>query len=141
MKVSFYCKNCELDYDTDRVGMSTAYGGIKKFISHCPECKREQFRLAENNQNDPYYYQSKNVIINRQKFGKDLLQPNDYGFRTFYKQEYDKIQKAKEEFIMKEQKEKKERDIYLKEHSQNIVEKNLARKILLNEEEIKYGGN
>lgn len=138
MKISFFCKNCKLDYDTDRVKKSTAYGGIEKFVAGCPKCGRANYRLTGNPQSDPYYYESKNVIINRQKFGKDLLQPNDYGFKTYYKQEYEKIQKAKEEFEEKEQSEKRDRDRFFREHNQNIVEKNLAKKIIQKEEEIKY---
>lgn len=139
IKVSFYCKKCGLDQDNLAEVNNNSYG--EWFVSKCGKCGNKIIRYITEKEKDPYFHLSKRVIINRQKFVKDILQPGDYGFRIFYKKEYEKIQKAKEDFEKKEQAEKKERDWFLREHSQNIVEKNLAKKIIQNEEEIKYARN
>lgn len=134
--VSFYCKNCELDQDRD-ANIGYYCGGGKKFIARCQKCKRELFRLIDEKKNDPYYFQSKNVIMNRQKFLKETLQPNQEGFRMYYKKEYEKMEKAKEEYEKKEKEEKRERD----EFYRKMTDKGLAKKILGKEDEIKYDYN
>ena len=131
--VSFYCKECKLDQDNQSWKENNSYG--EWFASKCKKCGKKLIRYITEKNKDPYHYQSRNAIINRQKFAKDLLQPNDYGFKTYYKQEYEKIQKAKEDFEKKEQTEKKNQDLFYK----NSLDKGLAKKILQNEEKIKYG--
>jgi len=136
-KISFYCPNCQLDQDLEG-HITTYYGGGRKFVARCQKCGKELFRLIDEKKNDPYYFLSKRVIMERQKFRKDLLQPSDYGFRTFYKQEFKKMEKAKEELEKKDLETKRKRDEFLKSHNQNIVEKNLAKKILEQEEKLKF---
>lgn len=134
MKVSFYCKDCKLDQDME-AEMGYYSGGGRKFVAGCVRCGRQLFRLIDDKKNDPYYFLSKNVIINRRKFVKDLIQPGDVGFQTYYKKEYDKIKKAEENYYKKQESEKKSRDEFYK----NTLDKNLAKKVLDKEDEIKYG--
>lgn len=131
MIIAFYCKECGLDQELEAC-ISTFYGGGKKFVAKCKKCKDELFRLIDEKENDPYFYLSKNVIINRNKFAKDILQPTDKAFKLYYRKEYEKIEKKREEYERRMARKKKERDEFYK----NMLDKGLAKKILDNEEKI-----
>lgn len=115
MKVSFYCKNCELDQDLEG-DIVNYYGGGRKFVAECVRCGKKLFRLITEKQKDPYYYQSKNVIMLRQKYRKDLIQPGEEGFRMYYKKFADQIDKAEEMYYKRKQEEKARRDKLLKKY-------------------------
>ena len=141
MVISFYCKNCKLDYDTDKTHIEKYFGGGKKFVSDCPKCDREQFRLITEPHNDPYYYLSKRVIINKNKFAKDLIQPGQTGFQTYYRKEWEKIQNAEKEHEDKKKKFYSEREEMYKKHRHNQDEREAVKAVFEAEEQEKYGGN
>lgn len=151
-EVDFYCTKCELDQRLKAVKLDNDipcydaefnFKGWKKntylrewFSAKCSKCKKELIRFITDAERDPYYYQSKNVIINRNKFSKDLVQPGDVGFKILYHDEWLKIEKAREEAELKKIAEKKDRDKFYKEHSSNINDKEFAKKIISIEEKL-----
>ena len=134
-EVDFYCKDCKLDQRLP-AKIATFYGGGRKFVSRCRKCNKELWRLIDEKENDPFYYQSKNVIINRHKFKKELIQPGEAGFKMLYQKEWLKMEKDAEEAEQKHLLRKKERDKFYKEHSSNIVDKQFAKKVIALEEKL-----
>lgn len=139
VEVDFWCKNCKLDQRLWAY-VKNSYGE-ERFIAECKKCGKELYRYITFKKDDPYYFTSKNAIINRQRFARDLIQPGQTGFQTYYKKEYDKIQKAEEEFSKKQEQKKKERDDFYRRHRYNINEKELAKKVIEAEEKLDYGAH
>ena len=87
---------------------------------------------------DPYFKRSFKLKVQRQELRKDLLQPGQEGYQTYYKVEYDKIEQAREAYELKQKaKEKSKIDFYNKySHTEN---KNLAKKVLAIEDKMDAG--
>ena len=134
VEVSFFCKKCSLDQNLLAFINFNGYGNW--FQAKCGKCNCKLIRYITEKEKDPYYRLSKNVIINRDKYKKDLIQPNDYGFKTYYKEQYDKMEKAEEEYQKKIIKEKIERDKFYKKFKHNINEKQIVKKAIELEEKL-----
>ena len=71
-------------------------GWGKYFAAECSECEKRLVRLIENKHQDPYFRFSKKLGRQRIRMAKDLIQPSDPRFKLYYKDEYDKIERAVE---------------------------------------------
>lgn len=127
MIVSFYCKRCGLDQDLP-AEKRNYYGGGEKFVAKC-RCGKELMRLITEKHLDPYFYESKKLRRQRAEAENDLLQPSDPKFKTLYKDEYDRIEKAKEEYEA-EIKKRKERIVRYKKELVHDYDKREVGKVL-----------
>lgn len=130
--VSFYCKDCQLDQDVLAHKVSNSL--CEFFQARCRKCNQKVIRHITEKHLDPYFRLSKKIREQRQRLHKDLIQPGEAGFQTYYKKEYDKIERARAEYERKAIENEKRRNEFYKQHSQNIVEKNMAKKVLDKEE-------
>ena len=69
----------------------------------------------------------------------DLLQPDEDGFRTLYKEEWNKIEKAKEETHLKEQQDRKNRDELWNQHKHDPIARKTLKRAFAHEEKLKHG--
>lgn len=131
MIVSFFCKKCDLDQDLPGYVRSNSYG--EWFESKCRRCSKKMLRYITEKHKDPYFYDSLKLKRQRIEAGDDLLQPGQPRFKTLYKDEYDRIEKAKEDYE-NEIKKRKERivryqkdlvDSYDKKEVGKVLEKHL----------------
>lgn len=132
MIISFFCKKCDVDLDEDASINENRYG--KWFEGRCPKCKSKIIRYITDRDKDPYYQLSKNVIINRERYRKDLIQPGEEGFQTYYKKQYDDIEKTKELYCQQNIKDRKSRDEFFEKYK--LTHKNLAKKVIDLEEKL-----
>jgi len=135
MIISFWCRDCRLDQDIPAI--KREFRDTEWFSGNCKKCGNLVKRHITEKQDDPYFYESMKIRYERECMKMDLIQPGETGFETFYKKEYDKMELAKEKWYNKEAEKKKARDAFLKKHSENIVEKNIAKKII--EREMVHG--
>lgn len=91
-KVSFYCKNCELDQDNFAWRHHSTIFNEDWYNSRCKKCHKKLYRLITYPEKDSYYKLSKRVIIMRDTFRKDLIQPGQEGFQLLYPQQWRKFQ-------------------------------------------------
>ena|SRR3990167_682342 len=116
--ISFWCEKCRADYDLE--GVVDSVLGDRYFRACCPT-GHKVVRYIENKQNDPYFLRSKKMQVERQRLSRDIIQPGQTGFETYYKKEYDKIEKAREGWERKQEQKKKEREAYYKNLKENMV--------------------
>lgn len=135
MKMAFYCKHCSLDQDNfpEENQNQLVPGGW--YESKCEKCSRKLIR-HKNPASDPYYHESKRVIIMRDKFRRETLQYGEDGFKTFYPEQWRKFEQEREDFERKRVESKKERDRFYRENFNNKAE---AKKIIDIEERMEYG--
>ncbi|HDY66826.1 hypothetical protein LCGC14_2818690 [marine sediment metagenome] len=136
MKVDFYCKNCELDQTLSAARCRN--GSVKWFRARCG-CGKKLIRRITDKSNDPYYYESRNVKMDREKHRRDLIQPGQEGFRTYYPEAQRKLEEAEEKLYKEEARKERERDTLYKKHKHD--DKELVKKVIKKEMEIEYGGN
>jgi|SRR3990167_7050953 len=127
MIVSFWCKRCKLDQDLP-AEKRYYYGGGEKFVSKC-KCGEELMRLITEKHLDPYFRESEKLRRQRAMMEKELIQPSDPRFRTLYKDEYDRIEKAKENYE-NEIKKRKERITRYKKELVHDYDKEAVGKVL-----------
>ncbi len=108
--ISFWCETCEKDFDAP-ANIKRALGN-EYFVAQCPDKKHEAVRFITGKTCDPYFRRSKKQKRQRMELEKDLIQPGQYGFETYYKKEYDKIETAREAHEQMEQKKLLEREAY-----------------------------
>ena len=112
--ISFWCKNCELDQDLE--GYVNKVMGDEYFVADCKKCGKRVVRFISNKRADPYFHQSKRVRIQKEMFARDMIQPGQDGFQLYYKKEWVKIEKAREEYEKKEQMKRINRDNFLQKY-------------------------
>lgn len=117
-RLSFWCEKCEQDYDLE--GMVDSILGERYFRAVCPRFHKV-VRYIENKQADPYFARSRKLRMQRQKLSKDIIQPGQTGFETYYKKEYDKIERAKESWDIKQEEKKKKMEEYYKKMKEDMV--------------------
>ena len=126
--ISFWCKKCKKDVDAPAYKKTVL--GSDYFQGKCVFGSRV-IRFITNPSEDPYYFQSKRVRIQRERYAKDLIQPGEDGFQTFYRKEWEKLEKAKEEYEKKQLMKKQERDKFYNRFKgsgyQDIVKKVVER--------------
>lgn len=91
--VDFWCSRCQLDFN--EIGKKVVYypnswhNEIRAvYVSRCPKCREWRERRITDKLNDPYYRQSKMIKVQARMHRIDMLQPNEPGFRTYYKNPY-----------------------------------------------------
>lgn len=136
--VSFFCKACGVDQDLNARLITNSYA--QTFQANCQDCGKKLIRYITDKNKDPYFYESVKLKKQRHEMKRDLIQPGQEGFQMLYKKEYDKIQEAAEKHEKKMRDKRRARDAFLKANSANIVDKNMARKIIELEDKIEYGG-
>ena len=101
----------------------------KIYEAMCPQCRKTIKREVGNPQ-DPYYRLSPKVRKQIKEQIKDLIQPDDPKFQTYYKEAWNKLQedKAKDEFKAIE--DKKRHDALYDEYKHDIVKRELLKKYL-----------
>lgn len=138
MIVSFFCDRCKIDMDLN--AFKSSYHGEEYFYSKCSFCHGKVVRHITKKETDPYFRRSRKVIVDRKKMSRDLLQPWQDGFRTYYQKEWEKIDKASQEYDRKQQDAVKKRQEWYNKNSSTIVERERAKKVIEIEEKMAYGG-
>ena len=110
-----------------------------RFEARCKKCGGKVFRNYRNPGRDPYYFESKNVKIDREKHRRDLIQPGQLGFGTYYPEAQRKLEEAEEKLHKEEVRKKQEIDALYEKHKHD--DKELVKKVIKKEMEIEYGGN
>lgn len=131
MKTSFWCTHCGVDFDKEAIKSTRA--GCEYFFSFCPK-NHKVVRYITERKIDPYYRVSKKAKQEMIAYKRDLIQPGQDGFQTYYKDSWDKIQKASEEYERKQLRKKMERESYYKKLREDISTKYIASKIIEQEE-------
>lgn len=101
-KVSFWCSTCRTDQDLEAVKAPWTWNGSHEWYwaAKCIDCGRKLTRFAAAmSPNDPYYRQSKKRKEDFHTHRRDLLQPYQDGFRTYYRESADKLEKEAEENV------------------------------------------
>jgi len=112
----------------------------KRFVTNCPRCRRELHRYVTFPQRDPYHHESYRATMDRQKHVKDLIQPGESGFQTYYKKSWDDMQESARKYEEKEAKEKAERDEFYKKMAYSGADRQAAKATIEAEEKLKHGG-
>lgn len=133
-KVSFWCDRCGKDFHL--AAYVSSVQGEKYFWAKCPDCRRKLVRYIENVHLDPYYRRSFRLKVQRRELRKDLIQPDDPLFKVYYRQEWEKLEKAKADFEAKERLKKKSRDDFYMRYRHDINARSLAKKVLDAEEQL-----
>lgn len=138
MKISFWCDHCrkDLELEPDKVKRRN---GEEYFYAHCLEGYKVVRYITEAKV-DPYFRKSHKVQLERKMMAKDLIQPGQDGFMTFYKKEWDKLEAAREALEKKLQAKQRDRDVFLKQNSYNVHSKAAAIKVIEAEERLEHGG-
>lgn len=108
---AFWCDSCQEDFD------SPAYKTVHRLFGDAVVCYRayhekcgeESIRLVTHRDHDPYYHLSERVHLMRGEYADDVLQADQYGFRTHYGEPFEEFErklKLKEERIIMGYKEK-----------------------------------
>jgi hypothetical protein len=138
MTISFYCKKCGLDQDLLAIKSGNRYGDW--FEAKCRKCSSKLKRYITGKEHDPYYFESKRVKIDRLKFSRDLIQPGQSGFQTFYRNEWLKMEETNEKLEMAKIKKIKDRNDFYKRLSYDGSNRQVAKKIIEAKEKLEYGG-
>ncbi len=82
-RVNFWCVRCAHDFPNLT---ATRYGRVGKehWRARCPGCDGEVTRLIDEPSKDLYWDRSRFVAEQRKKYAGEVLQPNDYGYKTRY---------------------------------------------------------
>jgi len=127
--ISFYCEDCRVDQDL--IPGKRVNGNAQWFFAECKECEKGLIRYITDKGLDPYYRNSLYLKKQRLKFAKDLIQPGDPRFKTYYKDEWDKLELASQRHDERLKAEKKDRDSYytkFKDETSNV--KKMVRNVL-----------
>lgn len=114
----FWCDFCQLDQKAKGVLSQHQICGepIQKYRAVCPHCGLDMIRLVSHRDEDPYYVKSSKLRQDRNEYAIDILQAEQFGFKTQYpaahRQFYEKIE-IEAELIRA-----KHKDIGLKGHSE-----------------------
>ena len=91
----FWCDVCQKDFSASARKTSYRFEGnvISTIRGKCPECETTAIRYVTHRDQDPYY--SKSLIIRRQRnqYALEMLQAEQYGFRTQYGEPYEEFNK------------------------------------------------
>ena len=137
VSVSFYCKRCCLDQDLDAAKKST-FRGDEYFFAYCRQCKKELHRYITERRTDPYYQESLKMRKERVMLSKDLIQPGQTGFQTYYRKQWLDIERKKEEYEKKMEAYKKKREGFHQEMKDYSPKQKKAAQLVLKQEEEQY---
>lgn len=101
----FWCESCQQDFESSARKTRYRLEGdiIATLRGECPDCGETAIRYATHRDQDPYYQKSLMIRRQRNKYRIEMLQGQEYGFRTHYGDpdvEFDKIIAEQEERIM-----------------------------------------
>lgn len=95
--VDFFCRFCAIDFTVPAHRMWSFFYNCGAWHSYCPECGVEVVRNISDKTSDPYYEESVKIRDMRGRFSKDMLRPDQYGFKTLYGNAYDEYERRYEE--------------------------------------------
>lgn len=130
--ISFYCKACRKDFDAVPAKKKNRWA--EWFETKC-RCGRKTIRYITGKKNDPYYRESKRVIMERDAYHKDLIQYGQTGFQTFYKKQWDTFEAQRERYENEVKKRTEERDKFYARFK-GSGHQDIVRKVLEKEEEL-----
>jgi hypothetical protein len=84
----FYCDNCDDDFKAIGIKIELSVYSFAYYRTQCPNCKKDCQRFIVDIEQDPYFYKSKMLRVERRKHYIDMLQPGDEGFETYYGKKY-----------------------------------------------------
>lgn len=95
----FWCDSCQEDFEAERHKTKyTLYGEpVAVWRAKCPNCDTEAIRHITHRDEDTYYYKSDKINRQRNQYAMETLQIYDYGFRTMYKEAYEKFHQGLQE--------------------------------------------
>ena len=103
----FWCSTCQEDFVAPARKTRHRMGGdvIATIRGECPECGESAIRYATHRDQDPYYQRSTKMRRQRNKYQVEMLQAQEYGFKTHYgdyRADFNKRMAENEERIIKE---------------------------------------
>jgi len=125
---NFWCRECEEDLVL-LAEIVTASDKSSAWRARCPKCDGLLLRYITFRKDDPYYRLSRKVKIEREMYKRDLVQPNEAGFRTLYPEQAKKLEAEEEVREKKAKEKKKEADKFFKENK-SIHTKEAVKKVL-----------
>ena len=138
MTIDFWCTACKKDLELPARVLNDYY-----FIAQCNGededgdlCDKKLYRHIKNKHEDPYFRLSEKLRSERIRMSKDLIQPNDPRFKLYYKDEYDKIERAEQEYELKKKRDAEEKGRLLSENRHNINKRQQVEALLKIEERI-----
>lgn len=81
--------------------------GCAYFRAVCPKGHKVVRYITEKDK-DPYYRKSEKVQKELRKMKRDLIQPGEDGFKTYYSEQWKKIESASEEWERKQEEKRKQ---------------------------------
>src|SRR3990167_1570862 len=133
--VSFWCKSCKKDFDDPNFQLRKLSTGEEYFTGYCPK-GHKCLRYVTERKIDPYYDHSEKIKAQRHLMANDILQYGEYGFETFYRKEWEKLEKAREEYELNKKRKQQETIDFYNKYKHNINERQLVSKVLEAEEKI-----
>lgn len=100
--INFWCRVCRQDWHiiAMRRWLSSLFPDV--WEAKCPDCSTRMVRLVNDAKNDPYFRQSKRVIMERRLYADDLVQMGDPRFDLLYPQhKKEREEKAREAELAK----------------------------------------
>ena len=84
--MDFWCDNCQEDFTCEAYKTThRLYGDpIVVWRAKCPVCEEESIRHITHKDEDPYYQKSDKIRRQRNEYSAELLQAEEYGFKTHY---------------------------------------------------------
>lgn len=84
----FWCENCgDVELGGHKVWHRLYGDWIATYRAYC-DCGEELIRYITHRDSDPYYYLSDKINSDRNEFAAEMLQADDYGFKTLYGEPY-----------------------------------------------------
>lgn len=88
----FWCDECQEDLGLPCRKASFTFEGkrVSVMSARCPDCERRLLRFVTHRDLDPFYQKSRKLQRERNKNAVDLLQADQYGFKTSYGDQFKK---------------------------------------------------
>lgn len=82
----FWCRRCRIDFTGPghRQVVTSLAEPLAFYAGRCPKCRRGSVRRITDRGQDEYYLHSRKVWESRAAAEADMLQPNQWGFKTLY---------------------------------------------------------
>ena len=133
--VSFWCQSCELDQDLLAV-KEVRSGGEQYFVAKCGVCNARVVRLITEREQDEYYMRSEKLRRQRLAMSRDLIQPGQSGFQTYYREAWLKLQAAEENYNKRLRAEIASRQKLFDKHKHDINARETVKAVLTAEERL-----
>jgi len=95
--MDFYCDECEADFiNLGYKDVIDCYDElVAKYETKCPYCGTKSIRRITDTIDDPFYRKSRKVRNDREQAEIDMIQPGDPRFKTYYPEQYKKLEEQK----------------------------------------------